>query len=132
MHILILDDDPHCAALLQRSLRRLGHHTALAAQPDLALQLLDDVGAGVVDAIITDLEMPGMDGVSFARAVRQRGLALPIGFCTGADRHGARTREACAIGPLLEKPFDGYLLAQLVEQLHLLRFGLPAPPADES
>lgn len=66
--ILIADDDPHIVRVMSIWLTRHGHEVVPVHNGQEAL---DCVRAGSVDLVISDMNMPVMDGVSFVKAVRQ-------------------------------------------------------------
>lgn len=79
--ILAVDDDPAMLRLVTAALGRAGYRVIGAQSGAHALALLE---SEQVDAIITDLAMPGMPGVEFMRRVRERDPELPILVVTGA------------------------------------------------
>ncbi|HEY6876618.1 MAG TPA: EAL domain-containing protein [Polyangiales bacterium] len=79
--VLAVDDDPAMLRLLASALGRAGYRTVDALSGAQALTLLE---TEKVDAIITDLAMPGMPGLEFMRRVRERDPDLPILVITGA------------------------------------------------
>jgi EAL domain-containing protein (putative c-di-GMP-specific phosphodiesterase class I) len=79
--ILAVDDDPAMLRLLASALSRAGYRAIDAQSGVQALALLE---TEKVDAIITDLAMPGMPGLEFMRRVRERDPDLPILVITGA------------------------------------------------
>jgi len=100
MKILVVDDEQSFGALLGRVLRKLGHKTEVTCHPDDALERFR---AGGFDAVITDIDMPGMSGVDLARAIRAIERELPIAFCTGSTPTDAVIRQAESIGRVLPK-----------------------------
>ncbi|MSP01383.1 MAG: hybrid sensor histidine kinase/response regulator [Acetobacteraceae bacterium] len=69
--VLVVEDSAFFRNLLVPSLAAAGFKVSTAANAEEALRLRD---AGLMfDAIVSDIEMPGMDGLSFARAVREGG-----------------------------------------------------------
>jgi two-component system, chemotaxis family, sensor kinase CheA len=81
--VLVVEDSAFFRQLLVPSLGAAGYHVTAAASAGEALKLRD---AGVVfDAILSDIEMPDMSGLEFARAVRQSGAwaNLPMIALTG-------------------------------------------------
>ena len=66
--ILIVDDEPSVCSGLEELLASRGHGTACATSPYRALQLLDEFDP---DLVLTDLRMPGLDGLSFMDQARQ-------------------------------------------------------------
>jgi CheY-like chemotaxis protein len=99
MRILVVDDELACARILSRYLQRLGHSTVTAVCSDDALDMLD----GGFGAVVTDIDMPGMNGVDLAREIRNRLGPIPIAFCTGSDREHDHAKLAAQLGPVLPK-----------------------------
>jgi len=97
--ILVVDDEYECGVLLSRLLRRLGHEPVVAFDPVDALAMVD----ASLAAVVTDIDMPRMNGVELARQIRAMRSDLPITFCTGSDPAGALARGAAEIGPVLLK-----------------------------
>ena len=74
--ILIVEDEVHIARVMAMWLERHGHQVLDVADGAAALELIDRED---VDLIISDMNMPGLDGVGLVRAIREeRGLQLPI------------------------------------------------------
>ena len=111
--ILIVDDDPAAGNLLEIALRRLGHEPLVAVHPEDALQLFD----AHIEAVISDIEMPGMNGVELARALRERRSDVPIAFCTGSDPTDRIATEAATLGPVFEKRWDAPHVSAVVDSL---------------
>jgi CheY-like chemotaxis protein len=90
--ILIVEDSPDCLTPLKRLLQFAGHEVACARDGVEALVLM---GSFRPDRLVTDLMMPGMDGVTLIEAIRGgdgRFARLPIVVYTawssaGTDRH---------------------------------------------
>ena len=95
-HILIVEDSAFFRNLLVPSLSAAGFKVSAAASAVEALRLRD--AGQMFDAIISDIEMPGMDGIEFARAVRSSGpwASLPmIALSSHADQRSVdRGRDA--------------------------------------
>jgi two-component system, NtrC family, nitrogen regulation response regulator NtrX len=79
--ILVVDDVAAMAEQYAYDLRRLGgFHTRTAANGREAIAVLVEE---TVDCVILDLEMPGMDGFDVLRAMRERGIEVPVIVYTG-------------------------------------------------
>jgi len=65
--ILVVDDQPHVNRILQRSLIQRGYQVSAASNGEQALELLR---TEVFDVVITDYQMPRMDGVALCEAFR--------------------------------------------------------------
>lgn len=109
MKILVVDDEIGLGSMMCRTLRALGHEAILAVHPDDALDMLD----ASVDAVVSDIDMPGMNGVELARALRARRGDLPVAFCTGSHSRGSTLENAASFGTVVYKPWT-------VDDVHLL------------
>src|SRR5258708_37274398 len=88
--ILIVDDLAGIRMLLENLFRQEGYTVYTAGNGYEALSLLDRVD---VDVVLTDLEMPEMDGWQLAKAVKRRATGVPLVAMTGrgsAGGHGWR------------------------------------------
>ena len=99
MKILIVDDELGIRTMVASTLKRASYDTIVASDGAEALQLL---GCGlVVDALITDIRMPGADGWTVARAYREQFPELPVLYVTGQ----ADDMLPVPGGVLIKKPF---------------------------
>jgi two-component system KDP operon response regulator KdpE len=80
--ILIVDDESAIRRALKTTLRELGFSTIEAARGEEAVAL---VRTGNFDAVLLDINMPGMSGVQACRAMRQISTHLPILMLTVRD-----------------------------------------------
>jgi DNA-binding NtrC family response regulator len=113
--VLVVDDDPHERQDLAKILASLGHVVEMAEDGEEALEKL---GSAPVDAIVTDLMMPRMDGYTLLKTLLARGDLTPAVVLTGLGS----IREAMAIVHdlrafwFLEKPAQKAVLAPLLER----------------
>lgn len=110
--ILVVDDDPYLLDMLIETLKTIGYDASGAPGAEEALRYLDD---NPVQLVITDIRMPGMDGVEFARRVKQRQPDLPVIFITGAF-NSSILRQVEADG-FLPKPFRIGQIEDLIEDI---------------
>jgi two-component system response regulator MprA len=110
--ILIVDDEPAVREALKRSLAFEGYDTSLAED---GLAAIDQVGSYEPDAIVLDVLMPRMDGLTTARRLRAGGVTVPILMLTARDTVGDRvTGLDAGADDYLVKPFElDELLARL-------------------
>ncbi|MFC3123503.1 response regulator [Pseudoroseomonas globiformis] len=112
-HVLLVDDEEQVRQVLGATLRDQGYQVVEAADGPAAVMHLD--GGGACDALVSDLAMPGMDGLAVVRAARQRRPGLPALLITGyaGDAGAAALEEAAGAGALqlLHKPIDPEALA---------------------
>lgn len=102
-HLLIVDDDERIRTLLQQFLTRNGFWTTAARDADHARRLLDGLD---FDMIVMDVMMPGDDGITFTRELREK-MATPILLLTAKGESSDRISglEAGA-DDYLPKPFE--------------------------
>jgi two-component system, NtrC family, response regulator AtoC len=67
--ILLVEDEPEIAEPIAEALRREGHHLTVVSHGDRALKRLDEA---VYDLLICDIRLPGADGLSIFRKVREQ------------------------------------------------------------
>jgi len=78
--VLVVDDEQVVLDSVRKNLKREGYemHTVLSAA-----DALDHLGAETVDVVITDLMMPGMDGLEMMGEMQRRGHQQPVVMITG-------------------------------------------------
>lgn len=114
--VLIVDDEPHIAAVVAAKLRRCGLRVVTAANGDEALAIL---GEEPIDLVVSDLRMPGSDGASLLRAMAAdpRTARTPVIILTGLghdiDDDVPHTPRLAAV---LRKPFSPRELAACVQR----------------
>ncbi|HET9948413.1 MAG TPA: response regulator [Longimicrobiales bacterium] len=113
---VVVDDDPLFRSSLVRYLRRLGHDIVEADDGRGALSALS---RGDVDLIVTDINMPEVDGIEVLTAVRSHAPDVPVIAMSGG---GLLPKEilltsAGMLGAVatLEKPFELEALERAVE-----------------
>ncbi|MBD2848388.1 response regulator transcription factor [Paenibacillus sp. IB182496] len=114
IRILIVDDDPHIRELVGHFMRLEGFETAEAADGREALRCLEQQQ---LDLIILDIMMPGMDGWTLCRELRER-TELPLLMLT-AKGEPPEIVKGFALGTddYLVKPFDPAVLTARVRAL---------------
>jgi two-component system OmpR family response regulator len=119
MRILVAEDDVRLADVLEESLAEAGWQVEVAHDGRTAYErLLSDSG---LDVALLDWMLPGMDGVTVARRLRDLGIALPILMLTA--RGDVRDRISgldAGADDYLPKPFD---LDELLARLRAVQLG---------
>lgn len=117
--VVVVDDEPDIAREIAEGLAADGFQTMVAASAEQVIAMLDRDG-GRIAVVVTDLRMPGMDGLGLIRRLRDpaRGLATPeivmmSGHASDAEKRAARMAGALAV---LNKPFAWDDLARAVDQ----------------
>jgi len=103
--LLLVDDGPAILRVLGSSVRRRGYRVLDATDGVDALAQLDQ-HAGEIAAVITDLAMPKLDGLGVVKAMRARGLHIPVAVMTGAiSTDQVENLRALGVREILRKPF---------------------------
>lgn len=111
--ILVVDDDPAIRATVSAILEMEGYAVQSAEDGERALEAVEQHRPSLV---LLDMRMPVLDGWGFARAIKDRGLKLPILVMTAAQDARRWAQEIGADG-YLAKPFDLLDLLREVEHL---------------
>ncbi|MBI3799088.1 MAG: sigma-54-dependent Fis family transcriptional regulator [Deltaproteobacteria bacterium] len=102
--VLVVDDEPKMQRILEIMLHKMGHDVLLAADGQEALKLAQSVP---IDLVMTDLRMPGMDGVALLTALREHGIEAPVIVLTA---HGTVESAVAAMKngayDYILRPFD--------------------------
>lgn len=112
--ILIVEDDADLREALADTLELAGMDHLAAADAEAALALLEHAS---VDMVVSDVNMPGMDGHALLAQIRQRYPLLPVALIT-AYGQVHKAVEAIRQGAVdyLMKPFEPQQLVALIEQ----------------
>lgn len=111
--IAVVDDDEAMRTSLSSLLRASGYQVFCYAAP---ADYLDSDGPAQTDCLISDIQMPGMDGLQMLDALRARGWRMPVIFVSAhagdlpCDKSRATDVVAC-----LRKPFAADELLAWVE-----------------
>ena len=113
--LLIVDDEDRLRNALARSFRQAGYQIRVAACGEEALAVL---AAEPAELVITDLVMPGMDGLALVRALQTGALPPKVLILTAYGTAESQAEaQALGVDGYLSKPFD---LAQLKSRVHQL------------
>ncbi|HCS23724.1 MAG TPA: hypothetical protein DIW20_08245 [Rhodospirillaceae bacterium] len=114
-HILLVDDSAFFCDLLTPLLRGAGYDVDIAGDAASALNMRDS--GEVFDVIISDIEMPGMDGLDFARRVKAADSAwrdIPLlALSAHATRHDEQRGHGAGFDDFITKFDRGGLLAKI-------------------
>lgn len=105
--VLVVDDDANMRKLIKDFLEYLGYDVICVGNARDALSLLDEEG---IDIVITDYEMPDMNGLELTRLIKRTKPALPV-IGISASCHEKRFIDAGAI-QFIAKPLG-------LKQLHI-------------
>ena len=112
-HILIIDDDANTLASLARAFRLAGHEATVC---DNAARALELAKAERFDLILSDVVMPGRDGIALLEDFKSIGLASPVVMMSGqASIEMAVKATRLGASDFLEKPISSEKLLLTVE-----------------
>jgi CheY-like chemotaxis protein len=119
--LLVVDDELPVLKLVTRILATDHYEITSAESGEMAVRVMQQPGFKAVDLLVTDLQMPGMNGRELAALVRQTNPQVRVLYVTGfADTLFKGVNELGPAESFIEKPFgaDGIL-----EATRLLMFG---------
>lgn len=113
--ILVVEDEERLNSSVCRFLRNNGYDPVPCLDADVALEVMSEQ---LIDMIISDVMMPGMDGFQFADAVRRLDSKIPILFMTALDDISSKKRGfRIGIDDYMVKPIEFDELLMRVEAL---------------
>ena len=114
--ILVVDDEPHTRTFICDGLSALGiADDALGVST--ADEAIAEISRQIPDLVITDVRMPGLNGLDLARYLRQRYPETKVIVVTGySTRDIERTAMALSVTALLKKPFGLDTLGEIVRK----------------
>lgn len=112
-HLLIVDDEANTLASLSRAFRLAGHEATVC---DNAARALELAKSQTFDLILSDVVMPGKDGLTLLEELKQQGVTSPVVMMSG-QAHIEMAVRATRLGALdfLEKPISSDKLLLTVD-----------------
>src|ERR1700680_5232108 len=103
-HLLIVDDESNTLASLSRAFRLEGHEATVCDSANKALEL---ARSQAFDLILSDVVMPGKDGLSLLEDLKSQGVTIPVVMMSG-QAHIEIAVRATRLGGLgfLDKPIS--------------------------
>lgn len=117
MKILVIEDDPVSLRLASEVLQSGGHVVMLANSADQAIYSINAVKP---DAILLDLQLPGIEGVAVARQCREEPVThdIPIIAVTAfPSSHSEEASRQAGCDAYIVKPIDTRTLLQKIERI---------------
>ncbi|EPG65816.1 response regulator [Leptospira wolffii] len=113
--VLAVDDSATMRSLVQQTLGMGGYDVILASD---GKDGIEKFGTETVDLVITDINMPVMDGITFIRELRKRDQNIPILTLTTESEDGMKQKgaEAGANGWII-KPFRPAQFLDIIKQV---------------
>jgi two-component system, NtrC family, nitrogen regulation response regulator NtrX len=112
-HVLVVDDDPNTLASLARAFRLAGHEATVCDNANRALEISKSER---IDLILSDVVMPGKDGIAFLEDLKAAGVTIPTVMMSGQANIEMAVR-ATRLGAVdfLEKPISTDKLLLTIE-----------------
>ncbi len=114
-HIFFVDDEPKVRMVVRKTLERVGVNVTCFADAETCLARLESVPC---DLLITDVKMPGKDGIELLLEVRKERPWLPVVVVTGfGDVPMAVRALKGGAADFIEKPLDREAFLETVQRL---------------
>jgi DNA-binding NtrC family response regulator len=103
-HVLVVDDDPSVGATVSRLIRAAGYEPHYVNTAAAALRRIESEPTRFL-AVLSDLHMDSMDGLSLARQISEQWPRLPVILCSGDSGPGPGALEGRrGVAAVLNKP----------------------------
>ena len=113
LSLLLVEDDPIVADVMRGLLQEQGHAVVHGAH---GLAALSEIASTRFDAVLLDLDLPGLDGIALARMLRAQGFAAPLLAVTArSDADAQAQARAAGFDDFLRKPVSGARLAEALD-----------------
>jgi CheY-like chemotaxis protein len=113
--VLLVEDDDDNRELMAEVLESAGYEVVSAPTGAEGLRQLAE---GPVQAIVTDVGMPGMGGLEVARAAKRIAPRVPVVVVTGySEREDIASARGSVVDDVLVKPVDPEALTQALDRL---------------
>ncbi|MEM7159913.1 MAG: ATP-binding protein [Myxococcota bacterium] len=112
--VLVVEDEAAIRRLVVRILGRQGYEVLAASDGESGLRRF--VERGDIDLVLTDIVMPGLDGVGLVRLLRRRRPELPIVFMSGYSGDHRRGIGVADRKRMLDKPFTPEQLVERIDE----------------
>jgi len=114
-NILVVDDEPSFRNIMKRVLVKDGHNVTLAKDGFEGLRLLKNKS---FDIVLTDIDMPNMDGWEFLRNIKKLYPELPAAVITGLSSQETISPEDTSFArKILQKPISIVEIRKLLEEI---------------
>jgi CheY-like chemotaxis protein len=111
LKILVVDDNDVFRIVVSKMLSRLGYEVSAAESGEKGLSIFSK---NIFDIVLSDYEMPEMDGVAFACSIKKNSPRTRVVIMTGAEKETVFSRRSTAVDEVISKPFT---LAEIDETI---------------
>lgn len=118
MHVLIVDDNQVMRNLVRRSLKQGSLTDLIITEASNGFDALEQLHAQTPDLILSDWNMPKMNGLDLLQAIRKENQEILFGFITAQNNLSLR-RNALKYGAhfVLSKPFTPEMLNSAIQSI---------------
>ncbi len=108
LHILVVDDSAMMRAVIKRALKQTDLDIGVVLEAAHGREALEILDREPIDAILTDINMPVMNGIELLRAIEGRDPEHLLRIVVSTDGSTMRREEASGLGvsAYIEKPFQ--------------------------
>ena len=116
-HILLVEDSPEVSLTVREILTAAGHSVEEAAS---GIEAIERLKASRFDAIVSDIWMPGMDGIALLKEIRGAGNNIPVVVISGGAPNAPLTYTAplattFGANAVVYKPFEKAELIKAID-----------------
>jgi CheY-like chemotaxis protein len=111
---LVVDDNEFLRIVVSKMLSRLGYEVLSADSGESGLRIFLK---NRFDIVLSDYEMPGMDGVAFACCIKKNSPRTQVVIMTGAGTETIFSRKNAAVDEVISKPFSLAEIDQAIQNL---------------
>jgi len=115
--LLVVEDEPAVGNLFECLLRKLGYDVIRAGHGEEAERAIEERRERPIDLVLTDLDMPRMDGTELVRRLAHKNHDLKIILTSGNGDNFSRPEDSDSPFDFLPKPFSMQTLAQKVREV---------------
>lgn len=113
-HVLFVEDDPDQLALIPRALQGMGYTVTTAGGGQEALEQV--MSGKAFDIVVTDYDMPGLNGVELTRTLHQLHPECPVILVSGGRDALSAAQGERGIAQFMVKPYTGSSLAAAIRE----------------
>lgn len=116
MKVLVTDDSKVMRQIVRRTLRQAGYDDVDVCEASNGVEALSTIADESPDLVLSDWNMPEMNGIDLLAALRAQGSSVPFGFVTseGSPEMRQRAEDAGALF-LIAKPFTPEAFREALE-----------------
>ena len=115
LDIIVVDDEDVILSLVEQILESRGHTIRTALSGEEALAALRE---RPTELVITDIRMPGMDGLDLGMRIRESFPGIRIALITGFySEHAQSSAEEIGINEIVKKPFKSVEVLEMVDRI---------------